>query len=311
MITGAVDKMKKIGETTPNVYKDKDALPCNCFTVGTKVLTDEGEKPIEEIEVGDRVLSRNEETGEQAYKEVVQLFQKTSESIYIIRLDEQIVEATGNHPFWVEGKEWVDAENLEVGDVLLLSNGESIAIEDITIEGRQEVVYNFEVEDFHTYFVSDLGVWVHNETCFSPGKYDKETPSGLKYKIIIGNLGQLLEVSAKIEKKHLDKGTDTNESSRKFARSLGKPNDDAGHAIGKKLGGLGGSTSGNIFPQNLSVNRGDYRELEKRIAKEVSNDKEVNVKIRFDYDEGSTRPKKIIYEVIIDGKKSVEEFPNP
>ncbi|CAH1207671.1 hypothetical protein PAECIP111893_02752 [Paenibacillus plantiphilus] len=134
MITGAVDKMKKNGETTPNVYKDKDALPCNCFTAGTKVLTDEGEKPIEEIEVGDKVLSRNEETGEQAYKEVVQLFQKTSESIYSIRIGDQTIEATGNHPFWVEGKEWVDAEYLEVGDVLLQSDGNRNTIDEITIE---------------------------------------------------------------------------------------------------------------------------------------------------------------------------------
>ena len=43
---------------------------CNCFTAGTKVLTAEGEKNIDEIKVGDMVLSKNEETGEQAYKEV-------------------------------------------------------------------------------------------------------------------------------------------------------------------------------------------------------------------------------------------------
>ncbi len=31
---------------------------CHCFTAGTKVLTDEGEKNIEDIEVGDKVLPR-------------------------------------------------------------------------------------------------------------------------------------------------------------------------------------------------------------------------------------------------------------
>nr|WP_059051186.1 Hint domain-containing protein [Paenibacillus senegalimassiliensis] len=29
---------------------------CNCFIAGTKVQTDEGDKPIEEIEVGDKIL---------------------------------------------------------------------------------------------------------------------------------------------------------------------------------------------------------------------------------------------------------------
>lgn len=50
------------------------AQPCNtvnqCFKEGTLVETEEGLKPIEEIEVGDKVLAYDEETGEQAYKEV-------------------------------------------------------------------------------------------------------------------------------------------------------------------------------------------------------------------------------------------------
>jgi len=36
---------------------------CNCFTAGTKVLTDEGEKNIEDIEVGEKVLAKDEVTG--------------------------------------------------------------------------------------------------------------------------------------------------------------------------------------------------------------------------------------------------------
>ncbi|WP_414530932.1 hypothetical protein, partial [Nodularia chucula] len=35
-------------------------------------------------------------------------------------------------------------------------------------EGKFEV-YNFKVEGFHTYFVSDLGILVHNAFCGSPG----------------------------------------------------------------------------------------------------------------------------------------------
>ncbi len=27
------------------------------------------------------------------------------------------------------------------------------------------MVYNFTVADFHTYFVSELGIWVHNTDC--------------------------------------------------------------------------------------------------------------------------------------------------
>jgi intein/homing endonuclease len=57
----------------------KSRSTCNCFTAGTKVLTDEGEKPIEEIKAGDKVLAKDDETGEMAYKEVEWLFQRDVE----------------------------------------------------------------------------------------------------------------------------------------------------------------------------------------------------------------------------------------
>lgn len=72
---------------------------CNCFTAGTKVQTDEGEKPIEEIEVGEKVLAKSDETGEVAYKEVVGLFQKQADEIYYVHIGDEIIEVTGEHPF--------------------------------------------------------------------------------------------------------------------------------------------------------------------------------------------------------------------
>ncbi|NEW09154.1 hypothetical protein GK047_24575 [Paenibacillus sp. SYP-B3998] len=41
-----------------------------------------GEKSIEDVQVGDKVLSKNTDTGEQAYKEVEQLFQKEVSETY-------------------------------------------------------------------------------------------------------------------------------------------------------------------------------------------------------------------------------------
>ncbi|WP_341278990.1 polymorphic toxin-type HINT domain-containing protein [Paenibacillus sp. FSL H8-0537] len=171
----------KIGVTkTSPIYVNKKGeivqkgKICNCFTAGTKVLTDEGEKNIEDIEVGDMVLSKNEETGEQVYKEVLNLFRNQRDEIYKLSVSGQIIETTFNHPFWVEGKGWVLAEDLEEGDKLQKSNGDLLTIDNIEIVSLKEkvTVYNFEVEDFHTYFVSDLGIWVHNtntDKCKSEG----------------------------------------------------------------------------------------------------------------------------------------------
>lgn len=159
---GKLIKLEKVGSL---VKKGEKILgDCNCFTAGTKVQTDEGEKNIEDIEVGDKVLSKNEETGEQAYKEVTHLYRNDKEIIYELTIGDQVIETTDNHPFWVEGKGWVLAVDLQVGDKLQQSNGNTLTIDTIKIVKHDEKVrvYNFTVADFHTYFVSDLGIWVHN-----------------------------------------------------------------------------------------------------------------------------------------------------
>ncbi|MFC3341605.1 polymorphic toxin-type HINT domain-containing protein [Paenibacillus abyssi] len=138
------------------------ASKCNCFTAGTKVITDEGEKPIEEIEVGDKVLAKDDETGEMAYKEVEWLFQRDVEETYNITVGGEVITTTDEHPFWIVGKGWVEAQHLAVGDVLTTSDGKELAIEKIEVKQEQKTVYNFKVKDFHTYFVSNLGIWTHN-----------------------------------------------------------------------------------------------------------------------------------------------------
>ena len=62
---------------------------------------------------------------------------------------------------------WTTARALKAGDVLVLSNGRHVVVEwvDHEITESPVLVYNFEVEDFHTYFVGESGILVHN------GKY--------------------------------------------------------------------------------------------------------------------------------------------
>ncbi len=145
---------------------DKLVDACNCFTAGTKVKTDHGEKNIEDIQVGDLVLSRDEATGKQAYKKVTATFGHITDELYIIEIGDQKIESTYNHPFWVDGKGWTFAKDLKIGDLLVKDDGTMLDIKDIQHENRQARVYNMTVADFHTYFVSDLGIWVHNtEAC--------------------------------------------------------------------------------------------------------------------------------------------------
>ena len=135
-----------------------------CFIAGTKVLTDHGHKNIEDIEVGDLVLAYDEETGETAYKPVVQLFRNTTKEWYHIQAADEKIICTGEHPFYVIGKGFIKACELNCRDKLLNAHGAVVLIDSIWVEqlGAEQTTYNFEVADYHTYYVSELHILVHN-----------------------------------------------------------------------------------------------------------------------------------------------------
>ena len=49
-----------------------------------------------------------------------------------------------------------------IGDEVPEPHGGTLRLVGAEWTERIETVYNFGVEDFHTYFVGDLGAWVHN-----------------------------------------------------------------------------------------------------------------------------------------------------
>ena len=66
-----------------------------------------------------------------------------------------------NHRFWCEG-EWKSAGTLEEGDILTLADGSEAIVTKVTFEETHTTVYNMEVADYHTYYVGEDSVWVHN-----------------------------------------------------------------------------------------------------------------------------------------------------
>ena len=56
----------------------------------------------------------------------------------------------------------MNAKDLKAGDKLKSSKGKLLKISSVRTQKSRAVVYNFTVADYHTYFVSNLGVWVHN-----------------------------------------------------------------------------------------------------------------------------------------------------
>ena len=88
---------------------------------------------------------------------------ETQEWYHVYAAGEEII-CTAEHPFYVDGKGFVPARELKERDNLLLSDGSKVEIDSLRIEyvDIPETTYNFEVKDFHTYYVSKEKVLVHN-----------------------------------------------------------------------------------------------------------------------------------------------------
>ena len=145
-----------------------------CFVAGTLVQGEFGPKAIEDISAGDKVWAWDEATGDVAPKEVVETYiNETDELIHVFVNGEEII-STPTHPFYSPVKGWTDACKLRAGDILVLVNGEYVVVEKVQHELLEApiAVYNFQVADYHTYYVSSTGILVHNK-CSTPSALPK------------------------------------------------------------------------------------------------------------------------------------------
>lgn len=94
-------------------------------------------------------------------------------------------------------------------------------------------------------------------------------------------------------------------------KKLGQAIDNAGHGIGRNLGGPGGVRGKNIFPQSFSVKRGDSMQFEIFVANEVRAGKDVFIRVVPRYNGDATRPFEILCQVRINGPSISNIFPNP
>ncbi len=138
-----------------------------CFIAGTTILTATGFVAIEKLVAGDKVISTNPDTLETAEKTVLETYVRQVDKLVHLTINGEEIVTTDNHPFYVQGRGFIEAGNLLVGDKLISVNGEDLVIEKFFIEECESpvTVHNFQVEDFHTYFVGDCAVWVHNKNC--------------------------------------------------------------------------------------------------------------------------------------------------
>ena len=116
--------------------------------------------PIEEVQVGDLVLSQDIETGELAFKTVAKVTKGPPLPLVEIHAGPEVIRCTVGHLFWVSGKGWRMAKELKIGD-LLHTTGGTLSIDQVEQTGEASC-HNLVVPEFNTYFVTDQKILVHD-----------------------------------------------------------------------------------------------------------------------------------------------------
>lgn len=142
-----------------------DYTSTTCFLAGTKVLTEGGLKNIEEIQIGEKVYTINLETNEKELQEVIKLINGYSSEIYEITIGNSVIGTTPRHQFYVEGKGWVRACEIEEGEELTTFKAkEKKIVSSIKYIYYEEpvAVYNLTIENNHNYLITEYNFLVHN-----------------------------------------------------------------------------------------------------------------------------------------------------
>ena len=182
---GAINEIPGIGNAfaaynSYNAFKEGDVLGGilfaidairkrgACFAGEMLIDVEGGRKRADEIVVGDRLWSRDahDPEGELRLQAVEERFVLSAE-IWHLRVGGQLLRTTGGHPFWVANRgRWLPASELAVGDLLQTRDGDVVAVESIEETHVEEIVYNWRVAEYHTYYVSAAhdaaSLWAHN-----------------------------------------------------------------------------------------------------------------------------------------------------
>lgn len=136
-----------------------------CFSSDTLVSAKEGLKEIKDIDIGDKVYSYNTETNTVELKEVDKIYTHKTNKLYNVYTDNEIIQVTGSHPFYVLNRGSVKVKNLNIGDILRTKTKLLSKINQIIVTEEQNIdVYEIRVKDNHTYFVGNNSYLVYNET---------------------------------------------------------------------------------------------------------------------------------------------------
>jgi hypothetical protein len=152
---------------TESNYDDLLKIPPSkkpCFLAGTPIKTATGYKNIEDIVVGDVVLSYNETTKKTELQEVLNTFTNVCEKYIEIKTNQDIIAVTGAHLFFVpKENKWIAASQLTTNMQLINDKQEEVNITALTIIKKEANTYNLEIAQNHNYYVGNNPILTHND----------------------------------------------------------------------------------------------------------------------------------------------------
>jgi len=164
--TGAV-----VGAVTGGASRSRQG--CHSFEKQTRVVMADGStKQIGKVELGDKVLATDPQTGKTEAKPVSVLHHNRDKDLADVTVKDTktgkktVLHTTWHHPFWnaTTGK-WTDAADLKVGDKLRSADGETTqAVAAVKVWTGLKWMQDLTVNDTHTYYVmaGQTPVLVHN-----------------------------------------------------------------------------------------------------------------------------------------------------
>ncbi|MCI0334875.1 MAG: HINT domain-containing protein [Planctomycetes bacterium] len=162
---GMPSRVEKAADVRPRLWWDwwQQRLNLNnYFANGTVVWTQFGRMPIEQILVGDRVLTKKLDTGELAFNLVIGIDMRPNRDVRVLELGSRTIVSTPDQPFFVTDEGWRAAEKLESGMTLdSLAGLQRIAN---IRTGTADATYSLLVAELPNYFVDRDGVLAHDAT---------------------------------------------------------------------------------------------------------------------------------------------------
>ena len=176
-VAGQTEQNPTFVEVIPSDYQP-EVLPSNvvtqtfaaqivdCFAAGTPIRTMTGPRPIEQLRVGDMVLTQKTSTGALGYQPITVMHRNPPASTFRVRLAGDDLLVSQYHRFWVARRGWVMARDLKAGDPIRTLGG--VRTVESVEAGPTQLVYNLDVAEDADFFAGASAALVHDNTLPDP-----------------------------------------------------------------------------------------------------------------------------------------------